>query len=290
MSKLISIGTLIDTSWDLYRARFHELLSVSGWLLLIAIFFTLSLALYPSASDLWFSNQLSFLENTGVLLYLATYYVLAPLLGLWVAIALSRMVKAYLTGRGFSTGLALSETKPRFLPTLLVTVMVVLLLVLATLIGFGPSIILASLGVLFKTASLVVIGNVLLLIGILVALVLAFKWMVEYYLSPYATMLDGARGKQALSVSRQLVQGHFWETLLRLVVPKLVFILFGIFLMAIIAYVTEILLNAAGGLNLDLRLRLATLIQTTVPVVIGVLINPLIIIADILLYKNLKGD
>jgi hypothetical protein len=289
-SKLITIGTLIDESWELYRARFNELMSISGWLLLLAILYTISLALYPSASDLWLSNELSLSENVGVLLFAITNYLVAPLLGLWVVIALSRLIKMQISGRPVSSKLAITETKPRFIPTLIVSIMVALLLMAAILIGSGPSIVLVVLGTIFDSAILVGIGNFLLIIGVFAALILVFKWMVEYYLTPYMTILEGAQGKKAFTATRQLVRGRFCGVLMRLIVPKLVFILFGVFLMAIIVYVTEILLNVASGLNLDLRLRLFTLIEWTVPVVIGVLINPLIVLSDILLYRNLKGD
>ncbi len=290
MQKLITLGTLIDESWELYRARFNELMSVSGWLLVLAILYTISLSLYPSASDLWFSNELSMSENIGVLMFTITNYVVAPLLGLWVVIALSRLIKMQFSGRSCNPKLAIAEAKPRFIPTLVVSIMVAFLLVVAMLIGFGPSIILAALGAVFNSIILIGIGNFLLIIGVFVALILAFKWMVEYYLAPYVTILEGTQGKKVLGATKQLVQGRFWGVFMRLVVPKLVFILFGVFLMAIVAYIADILLNVAGGLNLDLRLRLATMIEWTVPVVIGVLINPLIVAADILLYRNLKGD
>lgn len=289
MSNLISMGRLIDDSWELYRKQIKTFLSVSGWLLTLAILYTISLALYPPASTLWFSNELSWSQNGGVLLFTLTNYVLAPLLGLWLLIALSRLTLVMISGKRADPQRALREVKPRFLPTLLVSVMVAFLLVVALFIGFGPSIILAALGALFKNALLVGIGNAILVIGIFVALVLAFKWMVEYYLAPYTVMLDGLQGKQALARSRQLVRERFWGVLVRLIVPKLVFILFGVLAMGIIFYIVQMLLAITGGLNLDLQLRLSTMAQWIVPIVIGVLVNPLIIITDVVLYDNLKG-
>lgn len=291
MPKLISVGRLIDESWELYRARFHELMSVSAWLLLLAILYTISLSLYPSASTLWFSNQtFSTSENIGVVLFILTNYIAAPLLGIWVVIALSRLIKMHLSGRSGNVKKAIAESKPLFLPTVLVSIMVAFLIVLAILIGFGPSIILGALGAAFDSIVLVGIADFLLIIGIFVALILSFKWLVEYYLTPYVTVLEGTQGKKAMAETRLLVQGKFWGVLIRLVVPKLVFILFGIFCMAIISYFTEILLDVIGGLNLDLRLRLTTMIEWTIPVLIGALVNPLVVIADILLYKDLKGE
>lgn len=289
-SPLISIGQLIDQSWALYRAKFNELMSISGWLLLLAILFVISLSLYPSASNLWFSNELTWSENIGILLFILTQFIIAPLLGLWVLIGLSRLGRSFISGKSITVQTAVAQIHANYFPTLLVSVMVALLLFVATLIGFGPSIVLAAIGAIAKSSILITLANLLLLVGVLVSLILAFKWTVEYILAPYAAMLDNARGKQALAQSRQLIRGRFWETLLRLVIPKMVFIFISIILMAIVAYVANILLSTAGGLNLDLRLRLATMVEWVIPVVIATLINPLIILADVLLYRSLKGD
>lgn len=287
---LISIGQLIDQSWDLFRARFQAFMSISGWLLLLALFYTIALSLYPSASTLWFSNELTVSENAGVFLFALTNYLIGPLVGLWVLIGLVRFGRSVLSGRAINPKAAMAEVTSRFLPTLLVSVMVGLLLVLATIIGFGPSVLLAALGALIKSATLVGLANLLLIIGVFVALILSFKWMVEYILAPYATILDNTAGKKALMESRRLIRGRFWEVLLRLVIPKLVFILVAIILMVVISYATSIVISAVGGLNLDLRLRLSTMVEWVVPIVIAALINPLIVMADVLLYRSLKGN
>jgi hypothetical protein len=200
------------------------------------------------------------------------------------------MARVYLQGRSLSVKRAHEETKSLFFPTIVVSLMVVFLFVVAMLIGFGPSIILTALGALFNNITLVGIGDILLIPGIFVTLLLSFKWMVEYYLSPIITVLDGVQGKKALIQSRQLVQGKFWSILLRLAVPKIVFIVFGILIMIIVAYVTEILLNVVGGMNLDLQLRIKTIVESIFPIAIAALINPLIINADVILYRNLKGE
>lgn len=290
MPKLISLGHLIDQSWELYRARFHQFMSISAWLLLLAFFYIISLSLYPSASTLWFSNKLILAENIGVLLFIVTQYILAPLIGVWVVLVICRFIKNQRPGRTDDIKKSVSESRSLFIPTLLVMIMVAFLLIVALLIGFGPSIILTALGAFFKSKTLLVLGNLLLIVGVFVALILSFKWMVEYYFALYVTAFEGVKGKKALAMSRQIVKGNFWEVIVRLIVPKLVFIVFGIFFMAIIAYTTSLLLDVASGLNFDLRLRLNTLIEWTVPVLIGMIINPLIIIADVLLYKSLKGE
>ena len=45
---LLSVGELIDQSWDVFRSRMSELLSISGWLLVTAILFAIALAFLVS--------------------------------------------------------------------------------------------------------------------------------------------------------------------------------------------------------------------------------------------------
>ncbi len=290
MPKLISVGQLIDTSWDLYRARFREFLGVSAWLLILALFYTLSLTLYPSASTLWLSHDLSIAENIGIILFVLTNYLVSPLLGLCIVIGLVRSIKSHQSGRGLSQNALRADIQKFFFPTLIVSILIALLILAAVAIGFGPSAIIDIIGGLLHNLTIISIGNILLIPGVFVAIALCFMWTIEYILAPYAVILDGERGKKALRTSRSLIRGKFWATFLRLVVPKLVFVIFGVLAMAIISYFTEILLNVVGGLNIDLRLRITTLIEWNLPVVIAVFINPLMVIADVLLYGALKGE
>lgn len=289
-STLIPLGQLIDDSWELYKSRFHELMNVSSWLLILAILYVISLSLYPSASALWNAAELSGLAQTGVILFIITSYIVSPIIGTIVLIGLTRLIRSHVAGRGGNLKSLAKEIKPLFLPTLFVNILVGCYLLLAILIGFGPTIILNILGAIFGNTLLVAIGGILLVFGTFVALVLAFCWMIEYMLAPYIMILDGVRGRKALMASRKLVKGRFWHAFFRLVVPKIVFIIFGVLLMAIVSYFVEIILDVTGGMNLDLSLRIKTLIEWVMPVVITVLINPLMIISDLLLLQALKDN
>ncbi len=289
-SPLISVGRLIDETWELYRSRFHEFMSLSGYLLWLAILYVISLSLYPSASTLWLSNELTWSEYVGVVLFVLTNYIFAPLLGIWILIGLVRLLRMQLAGRKGDVKKVCTEINARFFPTIIVSILVGLLLVVAALIGFLPPMFIAGIGIALKSTALIALGNILLVIGVFVALILGFKWTVEYMLAPYVTILDGIGGKKALATARTLVHGRFWSVLVRLAIPKLLLLLVGIVLMGIVTYATDIVLSAAGGLNLDLQLRLTTLLEWTVPVVIAVLVNPLVIIADVLLLRSLKGE
>ncbi len=290
MPKLISIGQLIDNSWELYRERFSEFIKISAWLLVLVLFYTLSLILYPSASTLWLSQNLTIAENIGIVLFVLTNYVFSPIIGLCVLIGLVRTMKSQRSGQSISPKRLHKEIRSLFFPTLIVSLLVVCFILGAVVIGFGPTIILDLIGAFFHNITIISIGNILLIPGVFVAAALCFIWTITYMLAPYVTILDGERGRKALHTSHTLIRGKFFATFLRLAVPKLVFIIFGVLAMVIFSYFAEIVLNVVGGLSLDLRLRITTMIEWNLPVIIAVFLNPLMIIADVLLYSALKGE
>lgn len=285
---LLSVGQLIDNSWELFRSKMVEYLSVSSWLLVTAILHVIALAFYPSVSKLQLNADLTNLEIFGMYLYALTFYIIAPIFAFWILASMTRMVRMHLSRRKLDHVQALKEGRDIFFPTLVTTAMVILMLILALVIGFAPSAILAGLGSWLNLGVLTVIASILLLIGVFVSCYLSVQWMGYYFFGPVATIFDNKRGKAALETSRNLVEGRFWAVLARIVVPKLVFMLFGVFLMYIIAMVTSIVIDTVAGLNLDLFLRLTTIVDTVIPIVIVILINPLVIISDVLLFQSLK--
>ena len=166
--------------------------------------------------------------------------------------------------------------------------MVMLMVLLAIVIGFAPAAVVATIGFLTNVSVVIVFANLLLIAGIFVALFLSIKWVVYYVMAP-TTMLDGTPAKLSLATSRQLIEGRFWLVLFRVLVPKLVFIIFGVFAMSIAAYLVGIFIDFSAGLNIDIQLRIATMTTTIVPIAIAVLINPLIVISDVLLLRSLRS-
>lgn len=285
---LISVGELIDQSWDVYKSRMTDFLSISGWLIVTAIFFALSLAFYPAASKLQLSSNLTGFETLGVLLFSFTSFVIAPIMSFWIYISISKATNNLLSKQGINTKKIFLQTRSLFFPTILTSIMVVLMVLLAIVIGFAPPAIIATLGSLINNGALIILANVLLVLGIFISLVLSIKWVIHYFMAPYLTILEGAPSKLALASSRQLIEGKFWSVLIRVTVPKLVFLIFGVFAMSIFAYFVGILIDASAGINLDIQLRISTMTQTIVPIIIALFINPLIIISDILLLRSLK--
>ena len=140
---LITIGELIDRSWEHYHKEFFSLMSVSGWIVLVAIFNVATFALYPSASRLMTENAtLTTAEAIGVGMYAFSNWVLGPLIGVWILIMLVRLIRSQLSGKRGGLREAVLDSKKYFLPTLAVTALILLVLIGVFLIGFLPSLLL----------------------------------------------------------------------------------------------------------------------------------------------------
>lgn len=286
---LITIGELIDRSWEHYHKEFASLMSVSGWILIVAIFNVATLALYPSASRLLtVDTTLTRPEAVGVAMYAFSNWILGPLLGIWIFIALIRLIRSQLSGKRAGIREALADGKKYFLPTLAVTAMVFLILVAAIAIGFGPSIILSLLAIVTKLGFLSVLATIALIAGLMVSLALGVRWSVHYYFAPFTLLVDDVRGKATLTAARKLVEGRFWGVLLRLALPKIVFILVGVLIMALVQFVFSVVSNAFSGLSLDVQLRIGTVFLSVLSTVVAAFINPLIVASDLMLYQSLK--
>ncbi len=285
---IISIGELIDRSWDHYKRDFVDLLSVSGWVLITAIFEITAFFLYPYASKLASTAALTTSEAVGVILYAFSSWVVTPILGLWTFIALTRLIRAQLSNKRSNIREAMLDGKRYFLKTLLVTIFIFGILVAALGIGLGPGILVTLINLTFNIPTLGIVSSILLVVGLVISIVLGFRWSVHYYFAPYALLLDGVEGKAAVLASNTLTKGHFWSILLRLVVPKIVFILMAIMAMVIIGFIFETFLSIFTGLNIDLHVRLSTIFTTILSTVAAVFLNPLLVTADLLLYQSLK--
>jgi hypothetical protein len=181
----------------------------------------------------------------------------------------------------------MQETKKRYFSTFAVAILVGLTILLAQIITLGPSILLGTIGFLMQNAWILGIANGLLFIGLIVSLILTTRWTLYYMLAPYAAILDRAKNKQALKKSRALTEGKFWSVLARILLPKFVFLLFGVLITMLLSLVINIFLIGSTGLNIDVQLRITELTEAVLPMLILIFLNPLIFLSDVLLYQNL---
>jgi len=289
MLKLISIGDLIDQSWERYRASWPLYLGISGWALLIVLLDIIALAFYPNASTLVSGANLTGGEMFGFILYAATNYILAPLLGFWIFLSLLKAASSQDSKRTTATR-AMKETRSLFIPSFGAAILLGATVILALVVTILPIAILLGLGGWLKIGMLMVLGNALIGVAVAVALVLTIRWTVEYFFAPYLPLLEGKTPMQAMRRSRALVAGRFWAVVWRLVIPKLVFVVFGVLALSVLTYIANIFVAAMAGLNIDVYARLTSIMITVFPLIIAMLLNPLLVIADMLLYRSLNEN
>ena len=289
-NKLISIGEIIDRSINIYQKHFANLISISSWMLIVVILNIIALGLYPSAGKMIASEVLTSTESAGVIIYALTNFIISPIIAIFILVMLVRALKMVLAGKTIDTSKVMHETKTRIIPTILISIMVFFVILFASVISFSPAAILAMVSLWTQSTFLVTATNILLIIGVFAALILTIKWSVRFYLAPYITASDDIKGKKSLIYSQKITDKKFWGVLLRLVLPKIVFLMIGVLIILFFGFIMSIVASTISGLNLNLELRIITLSDTIVPILASIFVQPLIIITDMILLNNLKGS
>lgn len=284
---LISVGEIIDRSWHHYTKHFIELMSVAAWLLIVALVSTIATWLYPAVS---FGNatHLTGTELIGIILYAITFLIITPIVSTWVFNTTARLIDRQAQNKPLSLREVSHEGWHFFFPRLLVEALVVVC-VGAPVFLMIPGLVLSILS--NQTAPVLAIpGSILFLLGIFASLILSFTFVFRLFFSSYQLLLENKRGRGALRASWQLIKGRGWRAFWRLIVPKIIFY-FGLFtLQMFLVFLLKILATNLAGLNFDLGVRIYAIGSTTVFIVLGALINPLIMTADYLLFRSLQEN
>ncbi|MBI4598840.1 hypothetical protein HY734_01435 [Candidatus Uhrbacteria bacterium] len=289
MSSILSVGQLIDRSWEHTRNHLRDLLKVSAWFLVPTALAVVSALLYPSASTLASGKDLTPFESLAVFLWLANAAIVIPAVVLGIFIDLMKLIQAQERGTPIRMPALLQDVRRLFWPALLVNILVLGLLVaswLLTLPGAG----LAGLGSLWNNEALAAMGGLLLMAGMVTGIVLGIWWLIVYGYAPLALVLENQRGRGALRRSRELIAGRFWAVVARMAIPKIIYLLIGIVAEVFVNQLGEIAIESIGGVHPDVQVRL-TMIFTTLVVVVGAaILNPLMLTSDYLLYQSLKDS
>jgi hypothetical protein len=288
MPQLISVGQIIDQTWEHYHKKFRELISISAWMLLPCIISIISIIFYPKATTLLANRSLSVTEVTSIIIWIVNNGVLAPIIGLWVFIMTVRLLCAHWEKRGVDFGKIMKEGWKFFLPAVLINVLVaIILFAFWLLIVPGPLV--SWLGDKININFISQFGVLLTFAGILAAFVLTMEWVVYLAYAPLALLIEDQRGKKALQRSSDLIHGRYWPGLIRFLLPKLILVLILAIAEGLIIFLINLAITYLTGLNTELAATLQS-ITTTLFITIGtVLINPLIVTSDFLLFDSLRN-
>jgi hypothetical protein len=164
------------------------------------------------------------------------------------------------------------------------------LLMLAAFLPLAPGLLFLFGGTILPTLGATVssLGALLLILGVFASAYLVLRWGIRYYFAPLAMAYSDSHGRTAFAHSRRLVHGRYFETLARLVLPKLLY--FIIFATGLFVFVTagNILVGAVAGLNIELQARLTTIVFSVLVGLQSILLNPLVMITDYLVFEDLE--
>lgn len=285
MPSLISIGQLVDQSWEHFRAKLRELLEVSAWLFIPCILSIISAALYPNITSTEIS--LNWWQTIGVIIGDLNSFLVAPVIGLWVFIVLVKLLAAQRDKKTENLSAQAKAGWKLFFPCVLINLQVAGVFALSWL-AVGPGLIINWLGFRINIFSLSLIGAFLAVIGIVLAGILTIRWLVDFTFAPYLLITAGDHGKKALWKSRALVLGRFWPVLFRILIPKIIFVGILVLVDGALGVILDRIIYGLAGLNIDLITKLETIGLYLMVSLGSVFFTPLLIAADYLLFESLR--
>jgi len=288
-SNLITVGQIIDQAWDHYRKHFVEIISVAAWLLILGALYTIAFAFYPSTTDILTSQSFTGLQTFGIVLASLTSFILAPIMGIWLFSAIVKMIDKQAKAEKIDLKKHAKGSFKIFWPLVLINILFTLLIASPILL-FLPGVILGIVGGMMTNGILTFIGVLLFVIGLIAAVIIMTLWSIRYFFVGYALVIDNQRGKSAFKESHSITKGRFWAILWRLLVPKILYFLILALAQYLIVTIVFVVISALMGNNIDLAERIYSILQTLVGVSLAILINPMVLIADYLIYQSVKTN
>jgi hypothetical protein len=283
----ISVGEIIDKSWHYYKKHFGELMSVSGWIMLAAVVNVVALALYPSASIILSEREYTAFETAGVILVIISNFIVTPIICIWITATLVRLIDAVISGRSTTLKNVMKEGK-RYFWSYVVASILFGLAICAAMLFLVPGLLFTVAGAIWpKLIAVSMIGSMLMIIGLVASTVCVIIYCVRLFFYTYTLIVDNHKGVASLKESSKLVKGNFWEVLVRLVIPKILFFVICAAILFVFVTIADVITAGVAGLNVDLQVRLNTIVTSVLVLVQAALINPILLIADYLIYKNL---
>lgn len=283
---LVGIGALIDGAWEQYRKRFPQLMKVSSWLFVIVLINIIAISVYPF--DLTRETRtLTGLEVFGVVLFVVNNLILGYIVfRVWILNALIDMVDKHAGGTTIKMDRLSKRAWKLFLPQLVVHILMIIIYLIASAVPFVAYWIITS----FLGPILPVGLTFLLLFLALLLFLIPLALLVYLLFAPFSVVLDKQRHIDAIKHSIRIVHGRFWAITWRLVVPK--FLYFGaLFVLQwlLLILLQTVILGIVQDADLVTLARIDSIITMVSYTVLVVLIYPIILITDYLLYRQLRG-
>jgi hypothetical protein len=290
MSKLISIGQILDQTWDHYRTHFKTLMHVTLWFFLATILIIAGSFLAPfgaSPEILAEGVELSSSQMLGLVVMGVSGAIVAPVIGMWIFMTLIPLIRMQRNNKKINLHALGKESWKKFFSYLWIVILKTIATILPILL-IVPGMILLFTGATQTNASYSSVGIFLTFIGILAALVLIIWIGTLLHFSEYRFLVDGTKGIKALKESKALAKGRFWNVLFRIILPKLVFAIAVVAVHFVLAISLALIATQFLASDPLTYVRVSGVLDQLISAGVAAVSTPLFVIADVLIYQSLR--
>lgn len=288
-NNLISVGQIIDHSWEFYTKHFKVLMSVALWYFLIALLLMIGAILSPANNGLLMQGgSFTVLEALGLSITVLASLIATPLVGIWISMTLMQVVDAERKDKTVNQKAVYKQTWSKMVSYILMGFLRGLAIFLP-LLFILPGLTMLIVNILADGGMILgALGLILTFLGTVSAIAGCFYLAMNLSFSGFELMLNGQRVVHSLKSSMELVKGRFWQTAIRLILPKLVYsIPIAVFQIGAIALL-NIGLASLSTINDDVIFKIADISGSLITMGITALAAPIILISDYLVYESLR--
>lgn len=296
VTPLISIGQLVDQSWETYRDHFKPLMRIASWFFLPALLLVLSKIIIPLDTVVTTTGAASMTSmeaaraiiggGIGVL----TSWVVMPLVGAWIFLATAKLLKAiHEQKQGVLDEKQISQSAKQIFFRYILQAILLFCIIILIPSPMIPGFALITINAFVQGGRLLgMFSIVLMILGTLVSIYFALRFAVTLAFSGFELAVDNKKAWQGIKASHALVKGHYFGTLWRMIVPALVFgvIPFVIETGAVVLF--SLLVASMPNTNDALLINIISLFGTLIVMGVNALVTPLPIAANYFLYESLK--
>ncbi len=290
---LISIGRLIDVSFNYYVEHFREFIRISAWLCLPLLFTILGVILFDRTPVDELTTQLVAGNlaqiDLGSIVYGLFLMIVNLITGGWILASMILLIKKHRENLPVSDQ-TISNTSWKLMPNYLFIYILKTIATIAPLLLLVPGVLIPLINAAtVQNMWISIVGLVLIFAGSLAALILVIHLSISLHFSEILYIdQQQAKGLRALKASRALVRGRWFSTMFRLLIPYV--------LVAIASLVYISLLTLGLSILVVVLLQGNTNALAVVSSIVGELIftsalivtTPLYILFAYFLYESLK--
>lgn len=291
MANLISIGEVIDKSWDHYIDHFKQLMIISLWALLVPALMIIRIFIAPDGELNMFASILEYggsaLLWAGAIIGILIALIAVPVITIWIYINLIKAIDGQAKKKSFTLQQLRVYGWKNFFSYIWVALLRAIIIAVPAL-ALIPGVITIYFNISLNGGVLFgVISTLLMLAGVIFAFILITMLSIQLNFASFERLIGEKRGTKAISGSRALVDGRFWKTLVRIVIPKFVFLLIVIIMQFVVMFILS--LGSMVTIFSDTAVLSAILgvLNVILLSVIGILTTPMFIIVDYIIYDSL---